>query len=81
MTFVNAAFLSEYHAHFTYLTVGLPEDKSFNDFKEDWLAVRKNVNLDENSLDDSLKLLEDLGYILVELPIYEFFENDLESIE
>jgi len=74
MTFVHTAFLSEHHAEFTYLTVGLPEGKSFEDLKADWLKIR-NTNLDEDSLDNSLQELEKMGYVLTDLPIFEFFEN------
>lgn len=74
MTFVHTAFLSEHHAEFTYLTIGIPENKSFEDLKTDWLKIR-STNIDKDSLDNSLNSLEKMGYILTDLPIFEFFEN------
>jgi len=77
MSFIHCALNSEYHAENTYVTVELPEDKSLNDFREDWLKVRANMHTSKDSIDKSIYLLKKLGYKINNLDIYYFFECEV----
>lgn len=81
MSFINVGFLDEYRAEFHYKTVELPEDKSVKDLNNDWNEVRCNGNCGEDTLENSINLLVEKGYIVHELKLLELYEFDLAQIQ